>query len=432
MKKLIRKKKNYFLQIYLGFLVVTFLSFGIEETKSVFLDVEKIDNNYSASELDLVISEEVFSGIIGVDELDEDIIHVESVTVETSESSIDTQYGIVIDTDSISSEEVCDAVEVDVSLNGNQLYSGKVSNFVAYPGTEFGDMDFEFYLSSEADPEDLEEKDSCQFDLIAKAWSSGINTFTASGFYDIDTLSFDIAILFDAELLEPEMEEEPFLLRALFVPEDDQSLENLEDENLNEEKEGEKKDEQDSVENPEEEEEDEIDELQGGGGGSGGGNVEDEDIDGDDKDEDGDATLEDVNDENDDQDEGNATQGDKKEESKNDSENDENDEAGAVDLDDENEVDNDESDPDKVSGIDESEDTEDLEDDFIEEGDSEEAEEFDETDAGKKDDIEEGEDELDNDSVNDSDNDSDLEVDSDPEPDTEPEPVPESSGDNSE
>jgi len=99
-------------------------------------------------------------------------------------SSLDFQYKVEIGGMN-GNLALCNAIEMDVNLNGNNVYHGDLLGLSSVAMADLGFLDFEVSLiESEADLQNQE----CSFDFVFTGWQKNFTDET-QGFFDVETVS---------------------------------------------------------------------------------------------------------------------------------------------------------------------------------------------------------------------------------------------------
>lgn len=141
-----------------------------------FNDVEDSDGNIlTAGSLDFSLTDMSFDKSIGLTEK----ITIGSVLVNSG--TLPFQYTGEIEKIS-GSNDFCNALELEVELNGIEKHDDSLMLFDVGASTMLGTWDFEFQLPYSAS--NISHGEECEIDFVFKAWQSEIALYEDSGFTD--------------------------------------------------------------------------------------------------------------------------------------------------------------------------------------------------------------------------------------------------------
>lgn len=186
MKKPKRKQKNNtqntlkksILKISV-FLVITGLNWtgllAVGNTLAYFGDTENFSENiYSVGTLDFSLTNPNFSEFIGLTE------ELSFGSVLTNSGSLDFQY--TVESEKISGDDFCNALELEVKLNGVKKHDDGLVSFSLPALTTPGSWSFEVELPVTAT--NIPHGKTCEVDFVFKGWQTDMATYENGGFSD--------------------------------------------------------------------------------------------------------------------------------------------------------------------------------------------------------------------------------------------------------
>ncbi len=162
-------------------LSLVMVGFPWDSTLAYFNDTEKSEQNFiTLGSLDFSLASETdFTPAVTPTQSSSRAINV------VKDGSLDFQYKAVIDNLS-GDNNLCTALTLVVSLDGNSVYNGPLTDFALTPTTDLGAYDFEATLTDSA----LSlQNQTCHFDFVFTAWQDNLSDENSGGFTDIETLS---------------------------------------------------------------------------------------------------------------------------------------------------------------------------------------------------------------------------------------------------
>lgn len=162
-----------------------FIFAGSGGTTSYFSDAESSDGSaFNANMLDIVLSNTEFDGVIsnGVDDGSQFQTNVSLVV-----GSLPTQYTVEYEKTG-GDDSLCNALALSAT-GGSLAYDGALSAFTVGITNNFGLWDFAISVLT---GQSVVSGQTCEFDLIYKAWIDGVASFETSGFNDEERFHISI------------------------------------------------------------------------------------------------------------------------------------------------------------------------------------------------------------------------------------------------
>ncbi|MEK7150856.1 MAG: hypothetical protein AAB783_01520 [Patescibacteria group bacterium] len=183
-------------------LAVIFSLSSVGTTISYYQNIDKsTDNTLNSTILNLGVSASDFApSEIGVGESTEKTATVANL------GGIDFQYSVEANNFS-EDAELCNNLDLVATLDGGEVFVGKLNTFTSPATTTHYSWQFEISLP----PDVSVGNDSCNFDLVFKAWQTNIASYELSGYRDSETIQNAISSNATVEKTSP--------LRLLSEPE---------------------------------------------------------------------------------------------------------------------------------------------------------------------------------------------------------------------
>ena len=159
-----------------------FTAFG--QTNAYFSDIETSgDNKFSAGSLDISLTVTEVDELIGLSE------EISFGSVLVNSGSLDWQY--TVETEKISgSDPFCDALDLEVELNGVEKHDDSLTSFALATSTLPGTWAFEVKLP--ADASDIPNSAICEVEFVYQAWQIGMPSFESGGFTDEERINLTL------------------------------------------------------------------------------------------------------------------------------------------------------------------------------------------------------------------------------------------------
>jgi len=141
-------------------------------------------NTFKGGMLDIVLSNTEFDGVISNSLGDQSQFET---NVSLVDGSLPTQYDIEYEQTG-GDDSMCDALALNAT-SGTLSYDGALSAFSIGTTNDFGLWSFIITVLS---GESVTAGETCEFDLVYKAWIDGVSSFDASGYYDEERFHISI------------------------------------------------------------------------------------------------------------------------------------------------------------------------------------------------------------------------------------------------
>ncbi|OHA88894.1 MAG: signal peptidase I [Candidatus Zambryskibacteria bacterium RIFCSPHIGHO2_02_FULL_43_14] len=180
-----RKTKAPFTISVFIFFGIGLIFTGFSGTTSYFSDAESSSGSvFDAGILDIILSNTGFEGVISNSTSDESQFQT---NVSLVVGSLPTQYTVEYEKTG-GDDSLCDALALSATSDVLS-YSGALSAFSVGTTVDFGLWDFAISVLS---GQSITGGETCEFDLIYKAWMDGVPSFETSGFRDEERFHISI------------------------------------------------------------------------------------------------------------------------------------------------------------------------------------------------------------------------------------------------